>query len=679
VRLLALLVLSCGCVAHRTGDAVKSFKFEGNERKGYGGLLAPQTDRALKNAMNHEGPRWQSFIAPGLIEPTWLDRGLLDKDGRRIEVWYANHGFFDARFLGWSLTMPPPKEGKRLRAVKVVGYVDQGVPSRVTTIAMEGIDKLARPTRERLKGLVAVKSGDIFDRDRYRATISALENHLRANAFAYAKVEGEVTVRPDTHEVQVRLTVNPGPVCTFGAVDFTGKVENVDTKLLEPLVTIRPGKGYTTKELAKTRTNLYGLRVFSVVNVEPDLSDPSRTVIPIHIELRSTASRELRAGPEFQLEPGKQYLVGNVGYNSYNVAHRLYRSETELQAGVATLVSSVPELGQIDPKSDVAPIVSLDTKFTMPRLARHLTFTQEGIVELDAEPGYRLFSPSYKPSISWDGIPHFTPSLGYRIQYFDFFTSTFDTDISNVDVTCADTSIGDNTIDPGLLSVLEQGITWDSRNDPIEPHKGWYWTLAFAEAGLGGNYDFFRTTGDVRTFTTVFGRRIEDLVVGARLGAGFIQPYGGDTSAAVPHPERLFLGGANSVRGWAADSLGPIGALDCDGNVTPEGGNVSLYGNLEGRVKTVSSLYWALFVDAGRVWANLSDIPSEPIQVSVGTGLRYLTPIGPIRIDFGYVLNQDAEFARTRQDTNGNGYLDVEDGYGGFRPWAVHFGLSEAF
>jgi len=100
--------------------------------------------------------------------------------------------------------------------------------------------------------------------------------------------------------------------------------------------------------------------------------------------------------------------------------------------------------------------------------------------------------------------------------------------------------------------------------------------------------------------------------------------------------ERFFLGGRTTVRGYEQDTLGPKGS---DGN--PTGGNVFLMENLEARLSLSKSLGLVAFLDGGNVWMKISDINPEDIKFTTGLGLRYNTPVGPLRVDYGYKLQRE--------------------------------------
>ena len=111
-----------------------------------------------------------------------------------------------------------------------------------------------------------------------------------------------------------------------------------------------------------------------------------------------------------------------------------------------------------------------------------------------------------------------------------------------------------------------------------------------------------------------------------------------DVVTDLPAAERFFAGGANTVRGFAEDRLGERSTLDRNG--LPTGGNALLVFNSEVRVPVWRGLVVAAFVDAGNVFLRASDLDLAEIRGATGVGLRYLSPIGPIRVDLGFKLDR---------------------------------------
>jgi outer membrane translocation and assembly module TamA len=131
-------------------------------------------------------------------------------------------------------------------------------------------------------------------------------------------------------------------------------------------------------------------------------------------------------------------------------------------------------------------------------------------------------------------------------------------------------------------------------------------------------------------------------VLAARLRLGTVQPYGGDSADAVPLPERFYTGGGSSVRGFSHWRLGPRRA---DGRAV--GGASVLETSLELRFPIRGALGGVTFVDAGQVDLDPWGWKLQDLTYSVGAGLRYDTPLGPIRLDLAYPLNPPEEAGTT--------------------------------
>ena len=128
----------------------------------------------------------------------------------------------------------------------------------------------------------------------------------------------------------------------------------------------------------------------------------------------------------------------------------------------------------------------------------------------------------------------------------------------------------------------------------------------------------------------------------------------------MPFSKKYFLGGASSLRGWGRYEVSPLG-----GSGAPIGGNTLFAFSTEARLALRGKLGGVLFLDAGDVWTDSQSIDLGAIRYAVGTGLRYETPVGPVRLDFGYQLNPIDGL-----QINGASQL---------RPWRVHFSIGQAF
>jgi outer membrane protein insertion porin family len=218
------------------------------------------------------------------------------------------------------------------------------------------------------------------------------------------------------------------------------------------------------------------------------------------------------------------------------------------------------------------------------------------------------------------------------------------------------------------LSSVTNSIIRDTRDDPLDPGRGTFIAVDGEIAGraIGSEVGFTKTLLQGFVYRRVPGARRVVLAGGARLGLArgrpraiprvgddgqeLVGPDGTplvDVVTDLPAAERFFAGGDNTVRGFAQDRLGEPATLDRNG--LPTGGNALLIFNTEVRVPVWRGLIAAGFLDAGNVFLRVSDLDLGGIRGAAGVGVRYLSPIGPIRVDLGFKLARQTFANGTRE------------------------------
>ena len=190
----------------------------------------------------------------------------------------------------------------------------------------------------------------------------------------------------------------------------------------------------------------------------------------------------------------------------------------------------------------------------------------------------------------------------------------------------------------------------------LDARRGYLIQLHVEQAGrwLPGDFNYVEYSAEGRKYQTV-----GNVVLAGRARVGTIDAPG-VLATNVPFFKRYFLGGSSSLRGWGRFEVSPLTMLG-----QPIGGHSMFESSGEVRIPVVGQLSAVLFVDAGNVWYESFDINLDDLRVSAGPGLRYRTPIGPVRVDLGYQL------------TRIEGLLI--NGEPESRRWRIHFSIGQAF
>ncbi len=659
---LAALV-AAGCAARRAppeAEVVASVRFDGN-----GGPLRGTADERLRSAMVQEqSPPW-AWVAPRRL---WvpLDERELRLDAWRVENWYAHHGYLDARLLGWDLRR---RGGGRRARLVVTGLVEEGPPSVVRRLDWQGFDALGRPALAWLERHAELAVGQRFDLEALDETVEAAREFLGEHGYARARVEAAVDAWPEERAVDVVVRAETGPACRVGEVRVVGDTDVVPAVFLDDRITLRAGEPWRSSELERTRRRLFALGVFSVVSVTPDLDADTGDAVPVRIELVGSRPREVRLGGRLSTEGTRLDARATGSFEHRNLFGRLLRLRLEAEGGYTRTVEA---LGS--GTGTRGPVAGLDASLLIPRFpGRGWSLDNRASGALDVQEGYRDAVLALSPALAWRPGPRWTAQLSYHLKYVDYL------ELSVAPSDALDALAALDFRDPYLLSYLGQQLTWDGRDDAMAPRSGRYLSVGLDEAGgpFGGQASFLRARLDLRGYAPVrrlAGRRLRGVSLAARAGGGWIAPYGPDEVRQVPYAERLRLGGATSVRGWTADHLGPYvcaaaSGLDClsepgvlqpTRDIVPIGGLVSLFGGAELRGYLANGFGAAAFLDAGMVWDELAHVGDPGLQPAAGLGLRYRSPVGPVRVDVARRLVDEPMFAREPR-------------------WALHLALGEAW
>lgn len=538
----------------------------------------------------------------------WLSE-TWEQDQRAVEDFYRRNGYLQARVIDAPVTYEEALDGLRAAIVVEEGERTDVGELRIDVLgnlAVYGIDSSQWVDR------LITRGGGPFDPEAVRQDETRLRILLANEGFARARVVSDVEEGSDPLSVNVRFTVAPGRRTRVGQILISGN-EHVRDEVIRRELTLVPGSPLTQEGVILSQSRLYQLGIFSRVEIGTALPDSIEEEPTLVVRVTEGSSRRLSWGVGYSTE---EQVRGLVVLGQDNLWGRNHRATLSLRASFA----------------------EQRTRFiyTNPYLfGRALEGSAVGYFESIDEEGFK--------------VQRIGTSLQFVKRHSDVLTSIGR--YSFRDQQTFDVLIDEGELEPEDVAAVVGSVVYsllaDTRPNPIDPSSGTYHTFdaEWAAGAFGSESNFVKLFGRSYWYWGLPGDGV--LVAAAR--AGLALPYG---DSIVPLPERFLAGGSTSLRGFGRNRAGPT-----DQNGNPLGGDVLLIGNIEYRFPVRGDLGAVLFADIGNVFADLESVTLGEVRETLGIGVRYATPIGPLRLDWGHLLD-----ARTGEDSS-----------------RLHFAIGQAF
>ncbi len=630
-----------------------------------------------------------------------FDRYVLERDLQRIERYYRARGFYWPRVRAGRVFESGPRQ------VKVEILVEEGPETTVGRVDVFGLERvpedIARDAREEAESTASV--GDRFEEEEFELAAQELENVLTDNGYAYAKVRRAADVDIHRNVASVGYWVEPGPLSRLGTVQIEG-LGSIPESQVRRTLDLTPGEPYSRSELESAQRALLDLGVFSSVSVQPRLEEDDgqpRDVVPIDVQLTRSRFRSVRLGAGLQVDSQRSDVHLIAGWEDRNFLGGLRMLQVELQPGGVIWPTRLPD---IESPERILPQARLRVDFRQPSFLEART---AGVVRTEAGLAPVLLSSRRERDAPILGYRDLRASMGLERSLFWKLNGSLS---HNLQVSDPFTYVGELDADLGtaVVSYPELFLRIDARNDRLEPTSGWYASSSLQVAGVGGDARDVKLQPEVRGYVPLG----HGLTFSARGTLGFLlaENYG-DTveenaftdkvssprAAWVRDTQLLYLrgffgGGPGSNRGYALREIGPHGAVpfynpgqtdeargDCDVTQSATGelpascklplGGFSLWeASMELRFPITGPLRGATFVDMGDVSPYELRLRWNRPHLSAGVGLRYSTPVGPVRFDVGYRIPG-------LQAPANNDERDPDELFG--LPIAISIGIGEPF
>lgn len=573
----------------------------------------------------------------------YLDSLLFDRDVPRIPRIYRAFGYYHATLDAVSLRWAPEGDG-----VVLTFHVTEGPPTILERLTFVGLDDLPPPVQADLREALRVAEGRRITEDDWDATRDGLRRVLRNSGYPGAVAEGTVRVDPATDTATVEVRLAPGAPADFGEVLIDG-LEDVPEPPIRNEIGIGAGLVYSAAAIQEARDALVAAGLFSAVELDevprpPGSAGaaPDRGVVDLAVHLEEGDMQRLKLGGGLATEQERQQVELTARWEHRNLFGGLRRIVWANRFGWAFNFGDLENIS-------LGPFGGTVLTFRQPH-EDDLRLSFVGSLKYEAEP----VSPEYSTHAIQARVGA-ERTFRNRIWSLGLHNGVRWVDLWNVTNPDAVADV------PYLLYLLDAIATLDLRDDPLQTRSGHYVSL-LVRMGVdptGGAYDadaardFYRyllIKQDLRGYYELHER----VTLVLRVASGIVLPF--DDESLAPPDERLFSGGANSIRGYPYRSIGtwfscPEDEPECvervpEGQaVPPAGGNTLWEFSAELRVRIAGGLSAAAFFDAGNVLDGaFRTVYPESIRQfhpSVGAGLRYQTAVGPIRLDIGVPLVDD--------------------------------------
>jgi len=561
----------------------------------------------------------------------YFDRTKFDTDLSRIKTFYANRGYPDARITSFDVKLNSKQD-----EVDVTVTVSEGEPIRIASVRFSGFDAIPPEHLRTIRENMPLKAGQARDRQQVVATQELVLNELRDHGYPYAKVAIDEHLGGRTsRDAEITFNAEPGKLVHFGQVSVAGN-QSVSDRVIQRELAYQPGDLYRRSLIQDTQRRLYGMELFQFVSVQPLEVSEQPENLPTRVSVAE----------------GKHQRVNfSGGYGS------------EERARVDTEYRHLNFMGGARMATVHARWSSLD-RGVRAELNQPYFFAPHFSLSVSAQDWY-TYTPGYRSDVT-GGKVMLTHRASAATSWSVFMSSERQTSTVATDV-LGDLKLRNNLIAIGLdpTTGFQQGtatiVGFDAQHSTadnlLNATRRYQVSFHIEQAGrfLPGTFSYWLISGDARHYLPIGTR----LVWANRAQAGNIDPTNGDQTL-VPFAKKYFLGGATSIRGWGRYEVAPL-----SDSGLPVGGDSMFAFTSELRAPLVGNLGGVLFLDGGTVEPDPWGVRLHDLNYSIGPGLRYQTPIGPIRFDVGFQLRPIPGLAV-------NGTPET-------RHWRIHFSIGQAF
>ncbi len=523
---------------------------------------------------------------------------ILDLDLERIASFYQQDGFLDVHVTSEESFGP---EKKRMY---ITIKIEEGKQYLVGEIKIQGVVIFPEG---RLRERLLMRPDDTFNKDELKYDISNVQSFYFEKGYISAEVDVDTSLNEKTGKLDLIYRIVENELAYIDKIKIRGNTKTRDIVIRRQMRSY-PGEAFDGEKLKRSKERLYNLGFFQEISYDTErTSEPNRKDLVVNV-------KEAKTG-EFAFGAGFSSVERFVGF--VEIAQRNFDI-----ANWHTFTGAGQDL-------------RAKAEFGTSRREYELSFTEPWIFGYPLSFGIDGYSRVHERS-GTTGYSYDEQRQGGDIrlgkEFSEFVRVNLMYKLENVDISnVADEASDDlkNEVGENAISSLLLGLTRDSRDNIYNPSAGLVLSASGEVAGgpLEGDKDFFRIIGTFDFYKTL----MRELLLELKLVAAGADTY--SDTATLPIYERFYAGGTNTIRGFKERAVGP---KDVSGE--PIGGESALYGTCEFTYPLFKMIKVAAFYDFGNVWEKLGDFANGDFKYSAGLGVRVKTPMGPVKLDYGYPL-----------------------------------------
>ncbi|HKH69412.1 MAG TPA: outer membrane protein assembly factor BamA [Reyranella sp.] len=557
------------------------------------------SDGTLRGKVRTSESAWYRFLS----SDDRYDPDRLNLDRELLRKFYLSEGYADFRVVSAVAELAPNREG-----FFITFTISEG--ERYKFGKVEVSTRFAGLDVDVLQSYLTMSQGEWYDADEVEKTVTALSDIVGSLGYAFVEVRPNIRRNKDNLTVDVTFDIQEGPRVYVERINISGNTRTLD-KVIRREFRLAEGDAFSTAKVRRSQQRLRNLGFFEKVDISAQPgSAPDKTNLEVQVVEQSTGDISFGAG--FSTTSG---ILGDISVKERNLLGK--GQELRLGLSIGTL-STLVDLSFTEPYFLDRPMAAGFDIF------RTSNDRQNVASYSDRSIGFSLRA-------GWAYTEHLRQNVRYTLRQ---------TDIYNVQPWAS--TIVQLNAGTSVVNEVSETLAWDTRDTRLNTTKGFLLRNTMAVAGLIGTEQYYRTTADAVYYQSIF----EDVVASIGGSVGGVFPYSG--SGAALRLNNLFFIGGDTLRGFAVGGIGPRDSITADAL----GGTYFYSATTElsfplGLPKEIG-IFGKAFVDVGSLWglggpAQYSNtvLTSNTMRISTGVGIQWVSPFGPIRIDYAIPLQQD--------------------------------------